>query len=392
MAKILSVDDSRAIRAMISKEVRALGVDVDEAEDGEQGLARVEECNYDLILLDVTMPVLDGPGMLAKLREMGNKTPVVMLTSESKKGIVSTVMKLGIDDYILKPFKPDELAAKVKKVLKLGAGGPSASAVVSGAQAPVAASAAPAPAAAAPVQGDSATTGRQFVDLMVIDDMENVAKKLRGMIPQHMSLGSATNGFAAIAACRERVYRVVLIDFDIPDVNCAALVGQLRSLQPHAAFLSLALKTMKNAEEDARKQGFDGVVYKPFDPSAIEDFLLQYFDNQDLVTLEDNVIKLGRFAGRDDRLDRYFQRARKLCEDSVGKLAAACFEDAIVDLTHLPPRMDRVPSLVLSIIKNSQDMGLAVKLVAPAEIKSILASFADTNSVPCYSALSEAVA
>ena len=52
------------------------------------------------------------------VRERGDKTPVLMLTSESKRSVVSTVMKLGIEDYILKPFKPEELKAKVSKVLK----------------------------------------------------------------------------------------------------------------------------------------------------------------------------------------------------------------------------------------------------------------------------------
>ena len=62
--------------------------------------------------------------MLAKMREAGNKTPVLMLTSEAKRSIVGEVMKLGIEDYILKPFKPEELKAKVSKVLKdLGGAG-----------------------------------------------------------------------------------------------------------------------------------------------------------------------------------------------------------------------------------------------------------------------------
>jgi DNA-binding response OmpR family regulator len=65
------------------------------------------------------MPVLDGPGMLARMREAGNKTPVLMLTSESKRSIVAQLMKLGIDDYILKPFKNDELKRKILKSLKM---------------------------------------------------------------------------------------------------------------------------------------------------------------------------------------------------------------------------------------------------------------------------------
>ena len=70
MPRILTVDDSRTVRMILTKQVSELGFEIDEAEDGEQGLAKLEEASYDLVLLDVTMPVLDGPGMLTKMRPL----------------------------------------------------------------------------------------------------------------------------------------------------------------------------------------------------------------------------------------------------------------------------------------------------------------------------------
>ena len=129
MARVLTVDDSRAVRSIVVRQLTEWGCETDEAEDGIKGLEKLDEVLYDLVLLDVTMPEMDGPTMLAKMREAGNKTPVLMLTSEAKRSIVGEVMKLGIEDYILKPFKPEELKAKVSKVLKDlgGPGGASAS-------------------------------------------------------------------------------------------------------------------------------------------------------------------------------------------------------------------------------------------------------------------------
>ena len=72
MARILTVDDSRSVRMIVVREVQALGYEVQEAEDGEKGLEKLAEGEFDLVILDVTMPVLDGPGMLAKMRERGN--------------------------------------------------------------------------------------------------------------------------------------------------------------------------------------------------------------------------------------------------------------------------------------------------------------------------------
>ena len=93
MPRILTVDDSRAIRMIVAKQLQPLGFGIGEAEDGNDGLAKLQSAAYDLVVLDVTMPNLDGPGMLAKMREGGNKTPVLMLTSESKTAIVATVMR-----------------------------------------------------------------------------------------------------------------------------------------------------------------------------------------------------------------------------------------------------------------------------------------------------------
>src|SRR6185295_117040 len=126
MPRILTIDDSSTIRSIITKQMSDLGFEVDQAEDGKQGLAKLEEIEVDLILLDVTMPVMDGPAMLSALRETGNRTPVIMLTSESKRSIVAGAVKLGIEDYILKPFKPDELRGKVMKALRLDSNGATA--------------------------------------------------------------------------------------------------------------------------------------------------------------------------------------------------------------------------------------------------------------------------
>jgi len=108
-ATILLVDDDPVLSELVSYILKAEGYEAVVANDGEDGLRKFQTVKPDLVVLDVTMPNLDGPGMLAKMREAGNKTPVLMLTSESKKSIMVDVMKAGIEDYILKPFKPEEL-------------------------------------------------------------------------------------------------------------------------------------------------------------------------------------------------------------------------------------------------------------------------------------------
>jgi DNA-binding response OmpR family regulator len=120
---ILAVDDSRAVRTLLRREVRDLGVEVVEAEDGVQALERLRTYRIDLVLLDVTMPRMDGVETLRAMREAGNRTPVIMLTSESSTSVVDRVLGLGVSDYVLKPFKPDTLKEKVQQLLRARAAG-----------------------------------------------------------------------------------------------------------------------------------------------------------------------------------------------------------------------------------------------------------------------------
>jgi DNA-binding response OmpR family regulator len=383
MARILTVDDSKAIRSIVGKQVLELGFEVDEAEDGLLGLSKLEELEYDLVILDVTMPNLDGPGMLAKMREGGNKTPVLMLTSESKRSIMVDVMKSGIEDYILKPFKPEELKAKLLKVLKLtGPIGP-----------PISKSGNTGDASAVTMPsggGRTDPTGKQFIDILVIDDMENVHKKLKTLVPPHVTVGSALSAAAALQACREKVFRVVFVDTDIPDVNSSALMNQLRTLQQHAAFLALALRSTNDVQKEMQAMGFDDAVFKPFDKDSIDDFMIRYFNDQELVVVDENVVKIGAFTGKEDRIEKYFARVTKLCEENIEKLAAACFDEVIVDLTGSPLKSDRTPRLVIDLKKESLKRGVELKLVAGAEAQALFKKFDETAKMNVAFSVNEA--
>jgi DNA-binding response OmpR family regulator len=373
MPRILTVDDSRAVRMIVTKQVKQLGFDVEEAEDGAQGLAQLEESKFDLVVLDVTMPVLDGPGMLAKLRERGDQTPVLMLTSESKRSIVAGLMKMGISDYILKPFKPEELHAKILKALKLDAG------------APAQASAESAPSAPATAEG-----ARPFCDLLVIDDMENVQKRLRQLVPEHLTLAGALNGQTALALGRERVFRVVLVDSDMPDVNTQTLSRSLRLLQPNAAFGLLALRTTNNIRSEAQQMGFDTVVFKPFTPEGVDEFVLRYFDNRDLVSKEDNVLRVEAFKGKEERLPGYFSRVTALCAKTVEDIAAACFAEVVFDATRLPVTPNKTAQLVAEVGQQAKRMGVELRLVGSPELTTALTQYAETKDVPVFDTIAAA--
>jgi DNA-binding response OmpR family regulator/anti-anti-sigma regulatory factor len=384
MPKVLTVDDSRAVRMLVSKNAKEMGLEVDEAEDGQQGLSKVGDESYDLIVLDVTMPVLDGPGMLQELRARGDKTPVLMLTSESKRSIVASLMKMGIEDYILKPFKPDELKAKIAKALKMAGPAPGDEALVK-----EMASIVQAPSASDPKAGAG---GKQFVDILCIDDMENVPKRLRTMIPEHVTLNTATSASAALAVCRERVFRIIMIDNDIPDVDSSSLMRQLRVMQPQAAFVSLSLRSVAKAQDEAREAGFVGVIFKPFDQAALEEFLLRYFDNQELIATNENVISITPFKGKENRLPGYFTQVTTLVSKAVEELAAACYAEVIVDISQVPLLPEKTGRMVMQLAERTKKVGLEIRLVGTAEVQTNLKQLVETADLPVYPTVAEAKA
>ena len=387
MPRILTIDDSSTIRSIITKQMTDLGFEVDHAEDGQQGLAKLEEISVDLILLDVTMPVMDGPTMLTALRERGDRTPVIMLTSESKRSIVAGAVKLGIEDYILKPFKPDELRGKVMKALRLDGSGGAASA------GPVAANPTVASAPSAPMGGGGGGGGgsasRQFTDILVVDDMENVHKKLRSLLPAHVSMTGSVSARDALTHCQERVYRVVVVDLVIPDVNSVALMNQLRALQPHAVMVALALRSAGDAS-DVKGQGFNDVIYKPFESAAIDDFLSKHFEVDDVLAIDGNILSCAAFSGKEDKVDRYFTRLRTLCHESLEKLASACYDDTIFDLSAIPLRNDKIVRLLMDSDKEAKKLGISLRLVGTPEIKRVLGAVMETAVLPFYASRAEA--
>ncbi|MBI5067675.1 MAG: response regulator [Deltaproteobacteria bacterium] len=385
MPCVLTVDDSRAVRTIVAKQVKDLGFDVDEAEDGIQGLAKLQDMQFDLVLLDVTMPNMDGPTMLAKMREQGNQTPVIMLTSESKRSVVGAAMKAGINDYILKPFKPEELRNKILTVLQGGGGDEDVVAASSPGGAP-AAGISSRQAQSGPAEG----AAKQFIDVMLVDDMENVHKRMRGMLPQHLTMNAYTSAQSALAAARDRVYRVVIVDTEIPDVNSPVLAGQIKVLQPHAAFVALALRTANDQTKELKDQGFSDVLYKPFTQDTVDDFLGQYFDNNDFLISEDNVLKVAPFNGKPERLERYVNRLNQLFPEVLNKVAAACYEDIVIDFGAGAMPGDRLPKLLIGVSGLVKSMGMEMSVVASADAQKMLSGFEETKAIKVYGSLQEA--
>jgi two-component system chemotaxis response regulator CheY len=119
--KILSVDDSSTIRRIVGRVVATLGMEMLEAGDGREALAVLAAHAEDiaLVVLDVNMPELDGAATLQAMKKdpRFQGIPVMMLTTESERGRILEFIQAGAANYLVKPFTPDDLAAKMAACL-----------------------------------------------------------------------------------------------------------------------------------------------------------------------------------------------------------------------------------------------------------------------------------
>ena len=117
MSKILIVDDEFRIRELIKKYALYEGHEVAEAEDGEQAVLKCRNNTFDIIIMDIMMPVMDGFDAVKAIRRFSN-TPVIMLSAKGEEYDRLTGFESGVDDYVVKPFSPKELMMRISAVLR----------------------------------------------------------------------------------------------------------------------------------------------------------------------------------------------------------------------------------------------------------------------------------
>ena len=122
--KILIVEDEEGLREALIRTMTGEGYLADGAADGEEGYSMICSGLYDLVLLDIMLPVFDGLEVLRRIRKQGITVPVIMLTARSTVEDKVGGMDLGADDYLTKPFAMPELLARIRMVTRRGAGSP----------------------------------------------------------------------------------------------------------------------------------------------------------------------------------------------------------------------------------------------------------------------------
>ena len=119
MTRILIVDDEENIREVVREYAELNGYDADEAQDGFEAIDKVKNGHYDCIILDVMMPRLDGFSACREIRKV-SESPIIILSARTEEYDKLFGFELGVDDYVVKPFSPKELMARIRVILERG--------------------------------------------------------------------------------------------------------------------------------------------------------------------------------------------------------------------------------------------------------------------------------
>ena len=241
--KILTVDDSKTIRLIIAKAFKAYDCETLEAANGVEGLAVASRERPDVIILDLTMPIMDGYETLTKLKSDPDlrSIPVVMLTAEAGRDNVLRIAKQGVRDYLVKPFKEELIVDRVGRIVDLRP------------------------------KGAVVTRVRRFDDpmnLLIVDDKPAIADQIRdGLSDTPWTIHSCPQTGEALDFCSRSLPDVVVVSLSLPDAAGFSLFQMLRSSSRARTVpvFGMCVKTAADDQARAQQIGFNAIVTKPID-------------------------------------------------------------------------------------------------------------------------------
>lgn len=366
--KILSVDDSKTVRIIIKKAFKNYDCEILEAANGVEGLAIATKEPPDVILLDVTMPVMDGVEMLTKLKSdpVLKSIPVVMLTAEGGKDNVLKIAKIGVRDYIVKPFKEDLLVQKVGRIIDLK------------------------PITEAPTKGKSIFDPAR---ILVVEDKPAILAQIQEGLKHTpwMVQGVATTG-EAIDYCGANAVDLILMSLSLPEDAAFTLFRVLRTnlKTKYTPIFGLVVKTDSPAQQQAQQVGFTGIATKPLDLPELEAKMARAMN---LDTSE----RYFRTEG-----DLFVMRLPESCTTSVVAEVATYLRDKIADAVdsginkavfdlHEVKHLDMpLIKLLLTAMQNCREVALQHTMVGRGSIVAECKGYEDTRGWQFHETIEEA--
>ncbi|HUS35921.1 MAG TPA: response regulator [Verrucomicrobiae bacterium] len=367
--KILTVDDSKTIRLIVAKTFKAFDCDIFEASNGVEGLAIAAREKPNVIILDLTMPVMDGAEMLAKLKANPElKTiPVIMLTAEAGRENVLRIAKLGVRDYLIKPFKETMLIDRVGRVVELR-----------------------------PAGGELAA--KRFDDplqIIVVDDKPAIVEQIRhGLSDTPWNIQSKPTVGQAMEICNILAPDAILVSLALAD-NAGFSLFQMIKASPrlkNVPIFALSVKTATDEQARAQQCGFAGVVTKPIDCDDLRakickalnlDTTYRYFEiKKDVLALK--VPADFSAAVATDMSERL--------RDKITEAVNSGVEKVVIDMSRVTAADANVVKFGLTVAQTCEEFSLKQRMVGTDAISLECKNYEETKDWQFESSFEEALA
>ena len=398
--RILCVDDSKALR-MGMKNLLQAKFDVVGAGDGVEALKILTTESFDLIILDLDMPKLNGAQTIAQLREREDATPVILLTAEARTSHIKRVMDYGVLDYILKPCSPQDLVPKIEKALHKASQEPSLSmpsGPVSKLEALEAERAERSGPSTSP-KAETKTAGSAVPKrveptisgptVLLIDDMKSVGTALKRFVKDSIRIDQVLSEASTLQAIAKRQYQAVVVDVELPIADMAGWLGRLRLQQPLASYVALGLPTRDDLPQWSKKTGFDDYIYKPFLEDEVRRFVMTHVDEKRKMIVLGNLIKLPVF--HDNDREKELQRFRELTRKGLERVAStANYFSAVMVLENRVP-IELIGRLMPQALDHCSDLRMELRVIGGEEVKKAIIASVGPDEVGIYADIDSAL-
>jgi len=228
--RVLVVDDDISFAESLTDILNEKGYDAVAVNSGEEALEKIKESSFDVALMDIKMPVMDGLQTFKEIKRLKSSTTVIMMTAYSMDDLIHDALKEGAYDVLRKPLDIEQVIKRIE-ISKVGG---------------------------------SLT--------MIVDDDSNFRMSLKDILEEKgYPVTVAKDGKEAIAIAKERPEDIVIIDMQLPFLNGLETFSELKKINPeiNAIIITAYKEEMKDLVEQALARGAYACLYKPFDPQKI---------------------------------------------------------------------------------------------------------------------------
>lgn len=355
--KILTVDDSKTIRMIVARAFRTFACEILEAADGVEGLAIVNREKPDIILLDYTMPVMDGFEMLNKLKSDPDtrNIPVVMLTAEAGRDNVLKIARLGVRDYLVKPFKEDLVVERVGRIIDLKA------------------------------WNEATTKAKRYDDplqILVVDDKPAILELIKsGLGDTNWVLNTLTQAGQAVDFCSRQMPDAILVSLSLAEGAGFMLFQMMRAAfkTKSIPIFAMSVKTAVDEQQRAQQMGFTAVITKPIDVDDLKaklaralnlDTSYRYFVQQDGVLLLKLPSNFNPHVANDITVNLRVKVTESV-DAGLGKL--------LMDMSHLTSADVNLIRLGITVTSLCQELGVKLTMIGSQAVSAECRNYEETK-------------